>query len=246
MPPLLLVSVIAPDEVEAALEGGADIVDVKNPAEGSLGAATPAVLLAVRARLPPGLPLSAALGDAPLPGTMALAAAGAAACGASYLKLGLRGLARAEDAVALLSAVQEVAHRLQTPPHVVAVAYADAERSHGFPPAELPAVAARAGLHAVMLDTARKDGASTFEALGEGAIAGFLASARALGLKTALAGALRLEDLARSARLGVDVVGVRGAACVGGRTGRVSAAKVRELREALGLSVPGSRALARS
>jgi hypothetical protein len=148
--------------------------------------------------------------------------------------------------VPIVAAVQEVADRLQTPPHVVAVAYADGERTDGFPPAELPGVAARAGIHAVMLDTARKDGVSTFEALGEGVIASFLASARALGLKTALAGALRLEDLARSARLGVDVVGVRGAACVGGRTGRVSASKVRELREALGLSVLGSRSLARS
>ena len=34
----LLVSVVSADEVEAALAGGADIVDVKNPAEGSLGA----------------------------------------------------------------------------------------------------------------------------------------------------------------------------------------------------------------
>src|SRR5688572_21812851 len=33
----LLVSVVTLDEVEAALAGGADIVDVKNPAEGSLG-----------------------------------------------------------------------------------------------------------------------------------------------------------------------------------------------------------------
>ena len=48
VPPRLLVSVVAPDEVEAALEGGADVVDVKNPAEGSLGAPLPRVLLAVR------------------------------------------------------------------------------------------------------------------------------------------------------------------------------------------------------
>ena len=37
----LLVSVVGADEVEAALAGGADIVDVKNPAEGSLGAPVP-------------------------------------------------------------------------------------------------------------------------------------------------------------------------------------------------------------
>ena len=74
----------------------------------------------------------------------------------------------------------------------------------------------------------------------------FVVAAQALGLKAALAGALSLEDVARSAALGVDVVGVRGAACVGGRTGRVSASKVRALREALELNAAGFRALAPS
>ncbi|WP_416341240.1 (5-formylfuran-3-yl)methyl phosphate synthase, partial [Solidesulfovibrio sp.] len=37
----LLVSVVREEEVAAAVAGGADIVDVKNPAEGGLGAAEP-------------------------------------------------------------------------------------------------------------------------------------------------------------------------------------------------------------
>src|SRR5260370_1370869 len=49
----LLVSVVTAEEVEAALEGGADVVDVKNPAEGSLGAATPALLRAIRSLVTP-------------------------------------------------------------------------------------------------------------------------------------------------------------------------------------------------
>jgi uncharacterized protein (UPF0264 family) len=70
-------------------------------------------------------------------------------------------------------------------------------------------------------------------------------SARALGLMTALAGALGPADLERACRLGVDLVGVRGTACDGGRRGKVSAARVRALRSALGLSEPASPALAR-
>lgn len=245
MPPLLLVSVVAADEVEAALEGGADIVDVKNPAEGSLGAATPAVIAAVRARLPAGTGLSVALGDAPLPGTMALAAAGAASGGAAYVKLGLRGLARVE-AIALLAAVQGAVHAVRPTTRVVAVAYAEAERAGGLPPQDLPAVAARTGVYGVMIDTAFKDGVSTFDALGEEGVVAFVVAAQALGLKAALAGALSLEDVARCATLGADVVGVRGAACVGGRTGRVSTSKVRALRDALALSPAGFRSLAPS
>ena len=73
----LLVSVVDADEARTAAAAGADIVDVKNPAEGSLGAPSPAVIAGVRAAVPTELPVSAAIGDMPnLPGTAALAAAG--------------------------------------------------------------------------------------------------------------------------------------------------------------------------
>jgi uncharacterized protein (UPF0264 family) len=246
VPPRLLISVVEPDEVEAALAGGADIIDVKNPAEGSLGAATPSVIAAVRARVPAGVALSVALGDAPLPGTMALAAAGASACGAVYVKLGLRGLARPDDAVVLLTAVREAVLGVRPQARVVAVAYADAGRAHGLPPAALPTVAARAGVQGVMIDTAFKEGVSTLDLMGADGVASFLASARALGLETALAGALSVKEVASCSRLDVDIVGVRGAACLGGRAGRVSAQKVHALRLALSLSAAESRALAPS
>jgi hypothetical protein len=135
----LLVSVVTADEVEAAIAGGADIVDVKNPAEGSLGAPTPALLRAVRARVTPPVQLSAALGDAPhLPGTMALAAAGAAACGADYLKIGLLGSARPEQALELLSAVRRAVAEVDPRTRLVAVSYADASRVSALPPRALP------------------------------------------------------------------------------------------------------------
>ena len=92
----LLVSVIDAAEARLAVAGGVDIVDVKNPAEGSLGAPAPGVIAQVRDVLPAELPLSAAIGDLPcLPGTAALAALGAARSGAAYVKLGLWGVVRA-------------------------------------------------------------------------------------------------------------------------------------------------------
>jgi uncharacterized protein (UPF0264 family) len=230
----LLVSVVAPDEVEAAIAGGADIVDVKNPAEGSLGAPVPALLRAVRSRVHSPVQVSAALGDAPhLPGTMALAAAGAAACGADYLKIGLFGSARPEQALELLAAVRRAAADVNPRTRLMAAAYADAARVGALPPGELPSIARQAGFHGVMLDTAVKDGVSTFTAMGEDGVAAFFAAARALGLVTAVAGALGPDDLERARRLGADIVGVRGSACEGGRGGTVSAARVGALRDAL-------------
>lgn len=231
----LLVSVVSADEVEAALAGGADIVDVKNPAEGSLGAPVPALLRAIRSLVAAPAEVSAALGDAPhLPGTMALAAAGAAACGADYLKIGLMGSARPEQALDLLAAVRRATAEVNPRAKLMAAAYADASRVGALPPRDLPPIAREAGFDGVMLDTAVKDGASTFAALGEEGVAAFLAASRALGLVTALAGALGLADLERAGRLGADIVGVRGSACEGGRRGTVSAARVRSLRAALG------------
>lgn len=236
---------ITPAEALDALAGGADIVDVKNPAEGSLGAASPAVLGRVRAQVSPPAEVSAALGDAPhLPGTLAFAAFGAVACGADYVKVGLLGSRRAREALALLVAVQRAAHDADPRARVVAVGYADAARVGALPPALLPAIARDAGIYGVMLDTAVKDGTSALDALGDAAVADFITAAKDAGLVAGLAGALRPEHFPRVRLLGADIVGVRGAACEGGRTGAVHAERVRALRAALGLSAPPSPASA--
>ncbi len=232
---------VDPAEVAAALEGGADIVDVKDPREGALGAATPGVLRAIRARVAAPAELSAALGDAPhLPGTLALAAYGAALCGAEYVKVGLLGSNQPDTAREMLVAVRCAALAANPAVRVVAVGYADAARVGALPIERLPAVAHDAGIHGVLVDTLVKDGTSSFRAAGEDAIAGFVDSARAAGLEVGLAGSLRFADLDLARRLGPDLVGVRGAACDGGRGGTVRAERVRRIREALGLTPPAS------
>lgn len=230
----LLVSVVDPGEVRAALAGGAEIIDVKNPAEGALGAAEPRVILAVRGALPPGVSLSATLGDAPhLPGTMALAARGAALCGVDYVKVGLRGSRTAAEALALLRALAEAVREARADTRVVACAYADGGQVGVFPPAELPAVAAAAGIAVCMIDTLVKDGRGLFDHLAVEAVAAFVADARGRGLLTALAGSLQLQDLRRVAACGPDIVGFRGAACAGGRGGCLMPERVRAIRAAV-------------
>ncbi|HYH89228.1 MAG TPA: (5-formylfuran-3-yl)methyl phosphate synthase, partial [Solirubrobacteraceae bacterium] len=154
----LLVSVADAAEARLAVAGGVDIVDVKNPAEGSLGAPAPGVIAQVREVLPAELPLSAALGDLPcLPGTAALAALGAVRSGAAYVKLGLWGVTRVEDAVAALRGARDA---VDGEAEVVAVAYADAARvpSRPLAPSELVTAAREAGVGGCLIDTAVKDG----------------------------------------------------------------------------------------
>ena len=228
----LLVSVVDAAEARTAAAAGADIVDVKNPAEGSLGAPAPAVIAAVRDAVDPGRTVSAAIGDMPnLPGTAALAALGAARSGASLVKVGLYGTSTEDEAVALLRAVREAVADVPGA-EVVAAAYADARRVAHAPlaPELLPRVARAAGLGMCMLDTAIKDGRGLLDWLAPDALTALVAEAHAAGLQMALAGALRAGDLPVVAAAGADIAGVRSAACSDGqRSAPLDAARVRAL-----------------
>jgi hypothetical protein len=228
----LLVSVIDEHEVAAAVAGGADLVDVKDPREGSLGAAAPDVIRRVRELTPAATPVSAAIGDFPdLPGTAALAAAGAAACGIEYVKVGLLGPRDGERARVLLHGVCRAARAQHPSVRIMATAYADAEKIGSVPPLVLPAAAAAAGADGCMIDTAEKRGGTLFSELSAGELAEFVARCRAAGLLCALAGSLREEHLPQLAALGPDIVGFRGAVCQGDRVGgRVDAEAVRRLK----------------
>jgi uncharacterized protein (UPF0264 family) len=215
----LLVSVVSAGEARVAAAAGADIVDVKNPAEGSLGAPSPAVIADVRAVVRAELPVSAAIGDMPnLPGTAALAALGAARSGATFVKVGLWGVSTEDEAVVLLRTVRDAVADVPGVV-VVAAAYADARRVAQAPlaPELLPRAARAADVGICLLDTAVKDGRGLLEWLSPGALASLVADAHAAGLQVALAGALREEDLPAIRDTAADIAGVRSAACGDGR-----------------------------
>lgn len=228
----LLVSVVDAAEARVAAGAGADVIDVKDPSRGALGEAAPHVVRAVREATPLHLPVSAALGDGPFTPTVAATLAGdAAGAGAAFVKLGLRG-----TSVALVAASLRAARaRLPDGVWLVAAGFADFARAGAPHPLDLPGLAAAAGAQGCLLDTAVKDGRGLLHWLGEAELTVFVEACRAHGLFSALAGSLRAEDLARLAPIGPDLVGVRGAACIGDRVGgRVDAARVRALVRAQG------------
>ena len=235
----LLVSVIDAAEARLAVAGGVDIVDVKNPAEGSLGAAAPGVISEVRAVLPPELPLSAAIGDLPcLPGTAALAALGAARSGAAYVKIGLWGSSTTEEAVAVLRAARDA---VDGDAAVVAVTYADAARvpSRPLPPRRLVAAARLAGVAGCLLDTSVKDGRGLLSWLAAAELAELVAEAHDAGLEMGLAGELRAQDLPAVRASGADIAGVRSAACRDGRrTAPLDPGRITRLREVCAVGAP--------
>jgi uncharacterized protein (UPF0264 family) len=233
----LLISVINVEEAQAAIAGGADIIDVKNPGEGSLGANFPPVLKAVREIAPEHLEVSATLGDAVnLPGTFSLAAYGAVSCGADLVKVGLYGITAAKEAVYFLQKVKEAAAISRPGVKVVAAGYADAGLFGALEPEVIPRIAAAGGVDGCMLDTARKNGATLLDLLSPESLLAFVRASHSLGLCCALAGSLQAEDLTLMEKLGVDIVGVRTAACLGNvRNGKIVSERVHCLKSLINL-----------
>lgn len=228
----LLISIL--DEVEAveAVRGGADIIDVKNPKEGSLGASFPWVIKRVVDVTPKSVEVSCTLGDSPnLPGTMSLAALGAAATGVDFIKTGLCEVKTKREAILLMSNVTKAAKNHDPSISVVVTGYADAIRIGAVSPLFVPEIAAKVEADVAMIDTAVKDGRSLFNYLTSVQLKQFIRDAHDEGLKAGIAGALKKEDLKSVFVLGADIVGLRGAACTSCDRikGRIDVAKVREL-----------------
>lgn len=213
----LLVSAISAAEARAALRGGADIVDVKDPGEGALGAPAPRVLDEIVAAVAESAPVSVAIGDLPdLPHTAALAARAAALAGADYVKLGLRGVRAPTAAERLTAAVADAVSEVRGGEvRVIAAAYADAAALDppAFDPHGLPELVTRTGIAGALVDTCVKDGRGLYGWLSEAELAELVARTRAAGASFAVAGQLRHGDLCRVA---ADIVGVRSAVCRGG------------------------------
>jgi uncharacterized protein (UPF0264 family) len=222
----LLVSVSNAGEAQAAVEGGADIIDAKDPFEGALGAVHADTLTRIREAVDASRLVTAALGDAHA-GVEELAREFVVR-GARLVKVGFCGVRDAARVKAIVARLARACASVDQASGVIAVAYAD-DPVESPDAVRLVSIAARAGARGVLVDTADKRGPGLCELWSPAAIESWVAEVHAHELVAAVAGKLRLNDLAVVADVGADVAGVRGAACEGGRGGRVTAERVRAL-----------------
>ncbi|MCK0196291.1 (5-formylfuran-3-yl)methyl phosphate synthase [Ancylobacter sp. 6x-1] len=230
----LLASVADLAEMEMARLGGADIVDLKQPAFGALGAWSEESLTAAVALWNgwgPSRPLiSATAGDQPMvPAILREAAQTIARTGVPMVKVGLFDSPHAGACVEALAPLA-AGHRM------IAVLFADQR-----PDVALLPLLGRAGFAGVMLDTADKKQGPLTRHLDLLTLSQFVVEARAQGLLTGLAGSLRIEDIAPLAGLGADYLGFRGALCAGGRTGALDAARLAAVRTELHRAAQAAR-----
>jgi dihydroneopterin aldolase len=199
---LMLASVAGPVEAELAVEAGADIIDLKDPSAGALGALPAEIVRDTMAAVAARRQTSAVTGDLPmLPDTVRVAAETMAACGVDYVKVGILPSERASEVIAALEGTAR-----QT--RLVAVLFADLT-----PDFALVDACADAGFAGAMLDTARKGGGRLIDHLDFLSLEKFIARCHRRGLIAGLAGSLEAPDVPRLLPLSPDLLGFRSALC---------------------------------
>jgi uncharacterized protein (UPF0264 family) len=242
----LLVSVRDVEEARIAIEAGVDLVDLKEPNRGALGAVAMDVARdIVRLRDAAGdrrntVPLSMALGeltdyfprDASL-GDSDFAAASQSfdlPAGIRFYKIGLAGCAQRKD---WREQLEHFVRRTIRRSGFVAVAYADHEAVAAPSFDEVLAEAMRLGARAVLIDTAVKDGRTLLDHWSRDALHDAIREICRSHLLSVVGGGLQAELIPDVARCHPDYVAVRGAACLGGRDRKIDAERIAKLRALL-------------
>jgi dihydroneopterin aldolase len=199
----LLASVTGPDEARIALSAGADIIDLKNPKTGALGALPIDVIESAVRLIDSRRPCSATVGDLPSdPEILSTAVQSVAATGVDYVKV---GFFENEKLAPCLEALSDHAQRSV---RLVAVLFADLNPDLDI----LDEMAAR-GFAGVMLDTANKINGNLRRHISERQLEGFIHRAKNSNLLTGLAGSLSTNDIPSLLRLQPDYLGFRAALC---------------------------------
>ena len=226
-----------PESIEA-LEGGADIVDVKNLQEALVGSAHPHIVRDVREAIPLARHASVTLGVVPNQiGTVAMAVYTAGVLKATSVKVGFMNT-EYDYAVETLLAAKQALDGFDT--KLIGSLFADNPLYDGLDPHRMVDLAQEGQCDGYLIDTLTKDGRNLFDFLTEPELRDMVFEGKELGVSTALSGHLRISDLDELARINPDIVGVRGAVCQkGDRTSGVHRDAVAEFKRQLEMRQTG-------
>jgi uncharacterized protein (UPF0264 family) len=200
----MLASVNSCAEALLVLEAGVDIIDLKQPALGALGALDTDTVKHIVADIAGRCPVSATIGDLPMqPETVFNAVNAMAQTGVDYIKIGFFPGDDWQGTVAKLAGLAAQNRAL------IAVLFADTQPDFTIIP-----ILKKAGFTGVMLDTMDKQQGSLTQVMAKSAIEDFALQAKTHKLLCGLAGSLRLDDIAALLSHQPDYLGFRGALCV--------------------------------
>jgi len=235
----LLVSVRSAAEAEIALQGGADLIDVKEPRFGSLGAASHETIAAVARQVAGKAPVSAAMGELldQIPSTESFPQGGngwlrpeCVPPGVALVKFGLAGCGDLDDWARIWK------HSVSLLPHhvtPVAVIYADWRTACAPSPDEILEAATDTDCATVLVDTFDKQAGGLFDYWPPRSLSPFVDSLKQRKMRVVLAGSLNESVLEQACALAPDYIALRGALCDGDRSGPISLRRVRHFKDAL-------------
>lgn len=220
----LLISVTSIDEAAVALAHGADIIDLKDPGKGALGALPLATIESVISFVNAQKPVSATIGDLPMLPTVILEAVTALAeLKVDFIKI---GFFETDDYQPCLTALQSL-----TADGIKLIAVLFAEHVYS---SDLIAAIKQAGFIGVMLDTANKNGISLMDHYSEAQQLAFSKQVFKRGLSLGLAGSLQLKHVAAAKKINPTYIGFRGGVCHDNkRQLGLDAKKIRAIRNVL-------------
>jgi uncharacterized protein (UPF0264 family) len=224
----ILISIKNADEAkEVRGIKGISIIDIKNPAEGTLGANHPWVIEEIKEILNGEMEIAASIGDLDFkPGSASLAAFGAASLGLDYITASMYKIKSKEDVKTMTSKLKKTLE--ESGSKLIVAGYADFERSGSANPFEFLSYAEGADL--IMLDTWLKDGKNILDFISSEGLMDFKERSHDLGMDLIIAGSLRFPQLELIKEIEPDFLGFRGIIC---EKGSVKRGLVKKLVEAL-------------
>lgn len=219
----MLASVKNIEEALMVLGAGVDIIDLKEPEHGALGALDTHVVEDIVKAIDKRCLVSATIGDLPMqPDVIFFATKVMAGTGVDYIKIGFFPDGDWGGTISKLSVLTDQ-HNL------IAVLFADAK-----PDLTVVQALKAAGFKGVMLDTMDKSKGHLTKMLDGKTIAAFVKKARALSLLTGLAGSLRESDIPGLLAYRPHYLGFRGALChAGQRIKRLNKGSVLAVKQAI-------------
>ena len=198
-----LASVSSVDEARQVRFLGVDVIDLKDPNKGALGALDEDNVRSIAALIGSRTTLSATIGDLPsCAAGLETAVMRMRACGVDIVKVGVFDTSISPFALSAFNRLTDRQIR------IVLVFFAE------FSPLDIDFQRLKhTGITGVMLDTCEKASGNLREKLDDETLSEFVTDARQAGLIAGLAGSLTREDIPPLLRVNPDYLGFRGALC---------------------------------
>jgi uncharacterized protein (UPF0264 family) len=220
----MLASVNSIAEALLVLSANVDIIDLKQPASGALGALDSDLVEQIVTGIDGRCPVSATIGDLPMqPDLVFNAVKTMAKTGVDYIKIGFFPEGD------WLGTVNKLAELSQQNIALIAVLFADSQ-----PDLSIVDSLKDAGFTGVMLDTMNKQNGSLLQTMEKTKIGQFVRLAKARQLLCGLAGSLKREDIPVLLPYLPDYLGFRGALCrQHDRTAQLNLVSITQIKQAM-------------